>query len=126
MSLYDDLVRVTNKAKEDVLIKSSEELILLTSELTGVMFENAAKLKTRIVYNVSTLKYPALFTSYQNILKGEGSITTLLAKDLQGVLGEELNYKVTENKHSEYIVEINWENHKNNNDQKELKDWGFE
>lgn len=126
MSLYEDLVRVTNKAKEDVLIKSSEELANLTSELTRVMFENAAKLKTRIVYNVSTLKYPALFTSYHNILRGEGSITTLLAKDLQSVLGEELNYKVTENKHSEYIIEINWENHEINKDKEGLKDWGFE
>ena len=125
MSLYEDLVRVTNKAKEDVLIKSSEELANLTSELTRVMFENAAKLKTRIVYNVSTLKYPALFTSYHNILRGEGSITTLLAKDLQSVLGEELNYKVTENKHSEYIIEINWENHEINKDKEGLKDWGF-
>lgn len=132
MSLYDDLVRVTNKAKEDVVIKSSEELINLTSELTGVMYENAAKLKTSIIYNVSSLKYPALFTSYQNLLRGEGSITTLLAKDLQGILGEELNYKVTKNKQTEYIVEINWENHERNKDKKEineikeLKDWGFQ
>lgn len=79
MSLYDDLVRVTNKAKEDVVIKSSEELIHLTSELTGVMYENAAKLKTSIIYNVSSLKYPALFTSYQNLLRGLATVKKNIA-----------------------------------------------
>lgn len=112
MSLYDDLVKVTNKAKEDVLIKADVELEMLTKELTKVMFSNAAKLKTSAIYNITSLSYPALFSKYNEILIDEASITSLLLNDLQGILGKELEYGISEKKHSEYVIKVSWSTHK--------------
>lgn len=122
MSLYEELVARTDKAKKQQDVEASLELDKLKEKLTELMFESADKSKEKITYDLSSNGYPKLFAKYTVNATHGAYLATLIFDDLKGIFGSEFRYSIKYKQGTCYVVEMFWGSMKDNS-AKEFNDF---